>query len=231
MNIKEHYNKLYQDSLKKIQSDSYEIDKLIDSKNDKRYGITLLLRPDKLVRTNIQKFLSKIKKVEPKQYFYRDSDIHLTVMSIISCYNGFDLNQIRVDDYVSVIKKSINEISSFNIEFKGLTLSPSCLMIQGFLESDTLNQIRDNLRTNFKSIELEQSIDKRYAIQTAHSTIFRLKEKLQNKESFLNIVEEYRDYNFGTYKVHSLELVFNDWYQRKEYVKTLCEFRLKQNTV
>lgn len=227
MNIKEHYDKLYHDSVRKIQSDSYQVDKLIDSRNDKRFGITLLLRPDNSVKTNIQKFLSKIKTVEPKQYFYRDSDIHVTVMSIISCYDGFDLNQIRVDDYVDIIKKSISGINNFNIEFRGLTASPSCLMVQGFLENDTLNQIRDNLRTDFKNTELEQSMDKRYAIQTAHSTIFRLKEKMENKESFLDIVEEYRDYNFGTFKVNSLELVFNDWYQRKEYVNTLHKLKLK----
>jgi hypothetical protein len=42
MNLKEHYTKLYQDSIQKIQSDSYQVDKLIDSNNDKRYGITIM---------------------------------------------------------------------------------------------------------------------------------------------------------------------------------------------
>ncbi|MCG8476406.1 MAG: mutarotase [Cytophagales bacterium] len=224
--MKELYNKLYQDSIKKIQSDSYQVDTLIDSNNDNRYGISLLLRPDRSVKTNIQKILSKIKVVEPKQYFYRDSDIHVTVMSIITCYEGFNLNQINIDKYVDVVQKSISGINCFNIEFKGLTASPSCIMAQGFLENDTLNHIRNNLRTDFKDTQLEQSMDIRYAIQTAHSTIFRLKEKLMNKKSFLDVVEEYRDYDFGTFKVDSLELVFNDWYQRKEHVKTLHEFRL-----
>ncbi|MDA3816702.1 MAG: mutarotase [Prolixibacteraceae bacterium] len=227
MDLKEHYNKLYQASIQKIQSDSYEVDKLIDSNNDKRFGITLLLRPDNSVKVNIQKFLSEIKVIEPNQYFYRDSDLHVTVMSIISCYDGFNLNQIRFEDYVETIKKSVMGISCFKIEFRGLTASPSCLMIQGFLENNTLNQIRDNLRVDFKDTGLEQTMDKRYAIQTAHSTIFRLKEKFENKEKFLDIMEEYRDYNFGKFKVDSLELVFNDWYQRKEYVKTLHKFRLK----
>lgn len=227
MNLKEHYDKLYQDSIQKIQSDSYQVDKLIDSDSDKRFGITLLLRPDNSVKANIQKFLSEIRSIEPNQYFYRDSDLHVTVMSIISCYDGFNLSQIRIEDYVETIKKSIRNISCFNIEFRGLTASPSCLMVQGFLENNTLNQIRDNLRVDFKDTGLEQSMDKRYAIQTAHSTIFRLKEKIDNKESFLDIVEKYRDYYFGTFVVDSLELVFNDWYQRKEYVKKLYLFELK----
>jgi len=227
MNLREQYNNLYQDSIRKIKSDYYVVDNLIDSDNDKRFGITLLLRPDNLVKTNIQKFLSVIRSIEPNQYFYRDSDMHVTVMSIISCYDGFKLSQIRIEDYVETIKKSINGISCFNIEFWGLTASPSCLMVQGFLENNTLNQIRDNLRVNFKDTGLEQSMDKRYAIQTAHSTIFRLKEKIENKESFLDALEKYRDYYFGTFTVDSLELVFNDWYQRKEYVKELSRFELE----
>jgi 2'-5' RNA ligase len=226
MNLNDHYNKLFHDSIQKMKSDSYQTDKLIDSLDDKRFGITLLLRPDNSVKTNIQKFLSKIKTIEPYQYFYPDSDIHITVMSIISCYDGFDLNNITIQDYIDTIEKSINGIDSFKIEFRGLTASPSCLMVQGFYNNDNLNQIRDNLRVNFKKTKLEQSMDKRYSIQTAHSTIFRLKQKFENKEDFLKVVEEYSDFNFGEFKVDSLELVYNDWYQRKEYVKKLHEFNL-----
>ncbi len=227
MDLKKFYDKLYQASIQKIQSDSYQVDKLIDSPNDKRFGITLLLRPDNSAKINIQKFLSEIRVIEPNQYFYRDSDLHVTVMSLISCYDGFNLNQIRIEDYIETIKKSIMGIGCFNIEFRGLTASPSCLTIQGFLENNTLNQIRDNLRVDFKDTGLEQSMDKRYAIQAAHSTIFRLKEKIENKESFLNIIEKYRDYYFGTFTVDSLVLVFNDWYQRKEFVNELYRFELE----
>lgn len=227
MNLKEHYNKLYQDAIQKIQSDAYDVDEQIDATTDNRFGITLLLRPDNNVNEEIQKILTKIKSIEPKQYYYPSSDVHVTVMSIISCYNGFNLSQIQIEDYIKVIKKSLDEIKNFEIEFRGLTSSPSCLMVQGFIKDTTLNEIRNNLRNNFKDSSLEQSIDKRYAIQTAHSTIFRLKEKLNNKDQFLKTIEEYRDYNFGTFSVDTLELVFNDWYQRKEHVNTLSLFELK----
>lgn len=156
MNLKDHYNKLYQDSIQKIRSDSYQVDKLIDSTIDKRFGITLLFRPDSSIKANIQKFLSEIKSIEPNQYFYRDSDLHVTVMSIISCYDGFNLHQINIDNYIDTIKKSISGLGCFNIEFKGLTASPSCLMVQGFLENNSLNQVRDNLRVNFKNTDFNR---------------------------------------------------------------------------
>ena len=69
-----------------------------------------MLRPDNFVKDKIQKLLSKIKLIEPNQYFYRDSDLHLTVMSIISCYNGFNLNKIGIEDYTVGPKKG----STFN---------------------------------------------------------------------------------------------------------------------
>ncbi|MGE0079459.1 MAG: hypothetical protein AB7S48_16480 [Bacteroidales bacterium] len=43
----------------------------------------------------------------------------------------------------------------------------------------------------------------------------------------MEIVEKYRDYYFGISTVDSLELAFNDWYQRKECVKELFSFELK----
>jgi 2'-5' RNA ligase len=227
MDLKEHYHALYQDSIKKIQSDAYSIDQLIDSKNDKRFGITLLIRPDHSVKDRIQKFLSEIRSIEPNQYYYPDPDIHVTVISIISCYAGFNLGKIKVDDYIEIIKNSLKGMSRFKIEFKGLTASPSCLMVQGFPENNTLNEIRDNLRISFKDSGLEQSMDIRYAIQTAHMTIFRLKGKFENKKLFLKKTEAYRNFYFGTSMVDSMVLVYNDWYHREDRVKELYRYAFR----
>ncbi|WP_044204226.1 2'-5' RNA ligase family protein [Flammeovirga sp. OC4] len=222
----EYYNKLYHDSVAKIQSDNYELDKLIDSNDDRRFGISLILRPDESIKERIQNFLSKLKSVEPNQYYYPNSDIHVTVMSIISCYDGFHLDQISIDDYIEAVMKSLNSSESFDISFKGITASPSCVLVQGFMENNNLNLIRNRLRNVFKSTQLEQSMDVRYALRTAHSTVVRLKENLEQKQKFLDVLKDFRDFNFGTMKVDTLELVYNDWYQRVDKVKTLYEFPL-----
>jgi len=224
--LTKHYNQLYENAIQQISADSYQVDKLIDSPKDKRFGVTLILRPSDAVKKEIQQFLRQVKQVEPMQYYYPNSDIHVTVMSIISCYNGFKLSQIRVEDYIEIIQQSIGDLGVFDVEFRGITASPSCLMIQGFFKDHTLNQFRDNLRKNFKKTDLEQSIDVRYSIQTAHSTVFRLRKQLSNKEEFLKIIDSYRDHYFGTFTVRALEFVYDDWYQRKEKVKTLYRFEL-----
>ncbi|AZI27798.1 mutarotase [Pedobacter sp. G11] len=225
MNLTEHYNKLYTTAAAKITAGNYEIDHLIDDEKDQRFGITLVIRPDQNTKMNIQRFLTEVKAIEPDQYYYQDSDIHITVMSIISCYAGFELSQIDIQDYIQLINQVLKKHKSFKIQFKGLTASPSCILIQGFL-TDTLNEIRDDLRLAFKNSALQQSIDKRYTIQTAHATIMRFRDKLRNPTRLLSLIEQYRGFDFGTFTVDQIELVYNDWYQRERFVESLHVFKL-----
>jgi len=224
MNLEAHYSKLYNESINKISSGNYEIDTLIDSDFDKRFGITLILRPSSKVKNNIQKFISQLKKIEPHQYYYPSSDLHITIMSIISCYDGFDISKINLSKYIELVKKCLIKNKQTSIQFKGLTASNSCIMLQGFMNNSTINDMRDLLRLEFKNSPLEQSLDKRYAIQTAHSTIVRFRKELKNPKEFLKTIDQFKNYDFGTFEVKEVELVFNDWYQRKENTKLLETF-------
>ncbi|WP_291146555.1 mutarotase [Flavobacterium sp. UBA7680] len=224
MNLAEHYNQLYKTSSETILSGNYSLDSKINDTSDSRFGITLLLRPSEKIKSNIQLFLNELKAVEPNQYYYPNSDIHITVMSIISCYEGFSLDKINVEDYIKIIEKSLEDLGEIKIEFRGVTASNSAIMIQGFPFDETLNNLRNKLRENFRNSTLEQSIDSRYSIATAHSTVMRFTENLQNPEKLIEVVEQFRDYNFGDFTADKLELVFNDWYQREENTIHLEDF-------
>lgn len=225
MNLQEHYKALYAESIIKIKSGNIQTDDLIDSGTDNRYGITLRVRPGATITKSILDFLERLHQVDPRQYYYRDSDIHITVLSIISCYTGFDLQRIAIPDYIRVIEQSLVG-RTIRIRFTGITASASCIMLQGFPEDETLNDIRNNLRTNFKNSALDQSIDKRYSIQTAHTTVVRFRKPIINLGKYLEILEIYRHHNFGTLHTNTLELVHNDWYHRSERTKQLHTFNL-----
>ncbi len=224
MNLIEHYNNLYNAGINSIESDTYDTDSLIDSLSDKRLGVTLIIRPSQTVKNNIQTFLKALYKNDSSQYYYPNSDIHITVISIISCYNEFNLNKISISDYVSLVKKSLQNVETFHIQFKGITASKSGIMIQGFPENETLNNLRNQLRKNFKNSTLEQSLDQRYAIQTAHATVVRFRNELKNKKEFLKTIQEFKNYDFGSFEVKELNLVFNDWYLREKQTKILETF-------
>lgn len=227
MSLKAHYTQLYKTSIKQVASDMYEIDHLIHFEQDNRYGLSLVIKPTEAVKRNIQKFLNELNSVAPNQYYYPNSDLHITVLSIISCYAGFDMAAINVSDYIALIKKNLNKMPKMNISFKGITASPSCIMIQGFFDDTSLNDLRDSLRADFKSSDLQQSMDERYVIHTAHATVCRFSHPLQEKKKFLEIVEKYRDYNFGTFEVNTLDLMYNDWYHRERLSTKLHEFDLE----
>ncbi|MFG4005234.1 mutarotase [Flavobacterium aquidurense] len=224
MNLTEHYNQLYIKSSEVILEGNYKLDTQINNASDSRFGITLLIRPNEKIKANIQLFLDELKAIEPHQYYYPDPDIHITVMSIISCYEGFTLDKINIPEYIDVIQQSLVHLDQITIEFRGVTASPSAFMIQGFPTDESLHNFRDKLRENFKKSTLEQSIDSRYTIATAHTTVMRFQEKLVNPKELIATAAQFRDYDFGEFQVENLELVYNDWYQREKNTIRLANF-------
>lgn len=224
MNLTEHYNQLYIKSSEAILEGNYKLDTQINNASDSRFGITLLIRPNEKIKANIQLFLDELKAIEPHQYYYPDPDIHITVMSIISCYESFTLDKINIPEYIDVIQQSLVHLDQITIEFRGVTASPSAFMIQGFPTDESLHNFRDKLRKNFKKLTLEQSIDSRYTIATAHTTVMRFQEKLVNPKELIATAAQFRDYDFGEFQVENLELVYNDWYQREKNTIRLANF-------
>ena len=225
--LADHYHRLWQEALPLIERQGFDFDPLLDSSKDQRFGITLLIRPGEEVKASIQEFIEEVRKADPNQYFYPNSDIHITVMPIISCYEGFQIKNIKIEEYINLLKECLREIPSFNIDCQGITASPSCLMVKGFPSDLNLENIRNRLRLAFRQADLEQSLDKRYPLQTAHATVVRFRNKVKDPSRILQIIDQWKDHDFGTSKVFSLELVFNDWYQRKQKVDHLFTFNLE----
>lgn len=224
--MKDIYEKMWQQTLPLLKGDLVEADPHLFSSHDNRRGLTLLFRPPDVVLQNIVEFLLEARSIEPCQYYYPESDIHLTVLSIISCYPGFDTNHIEVEDYVQTIKEAIANIDRFRLTFSGVTASPATVMVQGFDKSGQLGRLREGLREKFKNSPIEHSIDKRYKIDTAHLSVIRFGGPLHQSGEFVRLLEKYRNRDFGSCQVDRVELVFNDWYQRKHLVRQLAVFQL-----
>jgi 2'-5' RNA ligase len=228
MNLDNFYDQLWIKALASFEKQEFELDPLIDNKSDFRRGLTLLIRPDEETKKNISVFLNELKAVDPNQYYYPPSDFHITVMSIISCYQGFSLDMVSIDKYLNIIEKSLINILNEKIVLKGITASNSCIMLRGFPETGALNQLRDNLRQNFGESDLINSMDSRYVINAAHLTVMRFKNNPQNTTGLLKIIEKYKDFHFGKFEIKKFNFVFNDWYLRNENTRILNVF--KSNT-
>lgn len=229
MDLKDHYDELWNQSIQKFRNNEFELDPLIDSDDDHRYGVTLLARPSKKLQQHILNILDQIRTVAPHQYYYPVSDLHVTILSIISCHAGFSLDQINPSEYKEIVQSAIDSVSPFEIAFRGLTASPSCILVQGFPRSDQLNLLRNELREKFKNTSLRHSIDKRYQLWTAHMTVIRFRKLLKSADKFISTVTELRDSVCGSCTVDQVELVGNDWYQRQNSVETIAKFYLSNH--
>lgn len=218
------YTEMWKNARSQFANGICAVDHIIDNSHDLRRGITLLARPNQEVKNSISYFQQELKKLEPNQYYQPCVDLHLTVLSIISCYGGFELNQINAEDYGAIVGKCTSK--PIAIRFEGITASPSGILVKGFPEGEGLMNLRNELRNKFKSSQLQHSIDSRYKINTAHLTVMRFRKPITNSGEFVQLLDEYRDFSFGKMKVDQLNLVFNDWYQRSAIVKNLATFEL-----
>jgi len=225
MELKEHYDKLWKESVAGFKKGQFQVDPLLDSNLDGRRGMSLVIRPPKEIYDNVSVMMEELRKIAPEQYYYPFSDMHITIMPIVSCFEGFKTENIDLDKYVERINNSITKISK--ITYSGLTASSACIMLCGYSENNVLNELRNRLRNDFESANLAHSMDQRYRMVTAHSTIVRFKSNFKYLDRFLSAVERYISNDFGSFEVDTFELVYNDWYQKQANRKLLHTFHLK----
>lgn len=227
ISLPDYYRSLWSEARPLLTAGQLELDAMLSApEKDFRRGITLLTRPTGEVPLRVQHFLQEMAGLEPTQYYYPASDLHVTVLSIVSCVEGFTLGSICPEEYAAVVQKALEQLPPFAIRFRGVTASAAGILLQGFPVGKGLEVLRENLRCLFRNSGLLQSIDQRYAIQTAHSTVIRFQEPLRNPAAFLQKLEEYRTADFESFSVRTLELVYNDWYQRQEHTHVLGAFNL-----
>lgn len=213
MNLPEHYTAMREATVRRLLHEGADPDPLLHSPQDTRRGLTLLARPPAITAA-IEHMLADFRAIEPAQYYYPTSDIHLTILSIISCYPGFTLAQIDPAAYRQALRQITQQARPFRIRYEGLTASPGGIMVQGFPEDDGLENLREATREFFRHSSLQQSIDARYSIHTAHSTVIRFTQPLADAPALVAKLALYQEQYFGTFEVDTVELVYNDWYQR-----------------
>ena len=226
MSLTAHYDAMRAAALPRLAQGNAELDSLLDAAHDTRRGITLLARPPAFITTTIMDILSDFQDIEPAQYYYPATDIHLTILSIISCYPGFTLAAIDPSRYIDLVATVLRQTPPFTVDFRGLTASAGSILVQGFLRGEGLTELRARLREAFRQSGLPQSIDQRYSIQTAHSTILRFRQPLRHPARLLQLLARHQHCPIGTFDVAATELVFNDWYQRAATTLVLQRFQL-----
>lgn len=238
----EIYQQLWQEFVMALDRNQLEADPFLCGKPDDRRGITALAFLQKnspAVCNHVSSFQQKLRLLEPEQYFQPAETIHLTLLSIISCIAGFTLEEVEAESYIRVFRQVMsawceqrpgNNGSELILQLRGVTASQSCILLQGFMLGDGLNILRDQLRAAFSASGLKHSIDSRYTQRGAHLTLCRFKAPLRQPTALLTLCQQYREYDFGTFPIKVIELVFNNWYLDQQITRSLAVVAIHHNS-
>lgn len=220
------YTDLWSKALHLFEAGQYETDSLINDPADMRRGLTLraMLTPE--VASEVEKYTEAIKALIPNQYFTPTPELHMTVLTVVSCNSDLRHRPEMDDLYCETIRECISDIPPPRIAFRGITASPSCLLLRGYPENERLEELRDRLREQFKASTLPSSVDFRYSLKTAHVTIMRFTEPQNDMAEFTRFIKETQNHPFGGQTIDQVELVINDWCHKKKNTKLIRTFNM-----
>jgi 2'-5' RNA ligase len=225
----EIYQQLWAEAVAAFERGAPRIDpNLSDPANDLRRGVTLAFRPSAVVRTNVENFLDQLAGIAPGQYLYRPEELHVTVLSIISG-TEFWRKEIRtLAACRPIIAEVLSRQNSFRVSFRGVTASPSAVMIQGFPLANGLEKMREELRAAFARNGFGGQLDRRYKINSAHMTVMRFQRTDADWTKLANFLAVNRETDFGEMEVSRIQLIWGDWYASANVARTLQEYRLSE---
>ncbi len=225
--LRSRYDALWSAAICKIRSGQFECDPVLQARvPDQRRGLTLVARPSLAVRRNVRFLLRELRQFEPDQYYYSTTELHVTVLSLFTAtidHRRFFAQKAR---YIAAVKRALSGARPLRLHFEGITASPGSVMIQGFFDDNTIDNLRDTLRAELKARGLAEGLDQRYRLETAHMTMLRFREPLRDCANFAASLESARTRAFGTTQVQNLSLVQNDWYLSRHTTAVVKRYRL-----
>jgi 2'-5' RNA ligase len=225
--LQKRYDRLWSAAIGKIRTGKIESDRVLAGGSvDRRRGLTLIARPSAEVREKVTAFLRELRRFEPEQYYYARADLHLTILSLFTATAAYKRFLAHTEKYLAAVESALQNVGRMRIEFAGVTASPGAIMIQGFPDSEALNDLRDNLREQLRIRGLTRGLDVRYRLETAHMTVARFRSPLRDSKHFAAALARSRHQPFGSMTIKSLSLVTNDWYMTHQTLETLNRYRL-----
>lgn len=155
---------------------------------------------------------ANVKLVEPE-------NVHITLKFLGDTDEGY------IDQIEEIIKDAVKETDSFEIQLKGSGVFPNQNYIKvmwiGIKNGEKIGKITSKIDKQLSELGFEK--EKRGF--SAHLTIARVR-SAKNKEKLLQIIEKYRDMEFGNFKVDSVKLKKSELTSKGPIYTTLKEVKL-----
>lgn len=224
--LQTHYDAMWARAFAAVAGGAVDIDAQLNNGPDPRRGLTLIARPGPALAARFEDLLDKLIGAEPDQYRCAAADMHVTMLSIVTVGDDTASALNRLDDYRAAVDAALAGIGPFAIDFRGITLSRAAVLAQGFPRDATLVTLRERLREELGSRGLDASLDVRYQLVTAHSTLLRFAAPLRDPAAFAALLATLRAEPLGTMYVGAVELVINDWYMSSGSLRRVARLAL-----
>jgi 2'-5' RNA ligase len=221
-----HYDAMWNRAFDAVAGGDIDCDSHLTAGRDPRRGLTLIARPGQALRARFDAVLDRFAGAEPQQYRYPAADLHMTILSLFTVTENPAPQLRRLADYRAAVGAALEGIEAFDIDFAGITMSRGAVLAQGFPRGPALETLRERLRFHLRDRGLGASLDQRYRLMTAHTTLFRFVAPLQGAQRFTELLASMRDEPLGCMRVDEVELVTNDWYMSSNSVERVAAIPL-----
>ncbi len=229
VSLQQLYDNIWQQAQQALTNDGVHTDPhLKDRRQDCRLGMTIIARPSRTVIRQILEVQHRLRELEPQQHYYRADELHVTILTLFNVMEDYEQYMDNMPMYETILPSALADIPQFQIAFQGIGASPEAVMIQGFPLTTQLQRLRDALREVLRTHGLGDTLDVRYRISTAHSTIMRFSRPLQDAAALFGLLGGLREKPFGEFTCRSVQWVKNDWYMSADKVELLAEYELIQ---
>jgi len=190
---------------------------------DKRRGLTLIVRPSSDVGLAMEEELHRLDSAVPNLLFcYNRKRFHFTILSLIDARKDYSPDEYVVRAFEEMIGKVVVKYLPFSVQFHGICATENSIIAKGFPLEDKLELLRDELRNILKKIGLGGDIDRRYRIKGAHVTLARFRER-GDFNKLKTLLRKLDAKPLGNTTVTQLQLVCNDFYMSPRKVRTLAQ--------
>jgi 2'-5' RNA ligase len=222
-----HYATMWDRASGAVAQGDIDCDTRLAAGGDLRRGLTLIARPGPALQARFGFLLDRLALCEPQQYRYPITDMHVTILPLFTAIENPLSELARLNDYIESVRAALDGIEAFDIKFHGITMSRSAVLAQGFPCGPALETLRERLRTQLREVGLDASLDQRYRLITAHSTLFRFVAPLHHPRHFAAQLGSLRHEPFGCMHVNEVELVVNDWYMSSSSLDRIAKVPLR----
>jgi 2'-5' RNA ligase len=226
-----HYDAMWTEAAASVQAGGATLDpQVVALADDARRGVTLLARPAAAVAHALSALAERLRAMEPEQYYQPASDLHHTILSLFTATADYAPYLEHLPAYRETVAEVVAATPPFTIDVRGVTLTLGAVLAQGFPRDGTLAAVRERLRAALGARGLDDSLDRRYRLVTAHMTLIRFAQPLRDSRRFVAALAPTRALEFGATAVDRLELVFGDWFHTAAREQSLGQYQLDGST-